>query len=72
MPWAESGQTKVYRLLKGVRMNKPISSALALSAALVGGRAMQAQPAAPAMLDPNLRVRTVVSDLGNSTADSKF
>jgi glucose/arabinose dehydrogenase len=50
-------------------MNKPISSALALGATLIAGRAMHAQPAAaPTMLDPNLRVRTVVSDLNQPTS----
>ena len=49
-------------------MNKPISSALVLAAAIVAGRAMHAQTAGPVMLDPNLRVRTVVSGLNQPTS----
>ena len=49
-------------------MHKSIRSAVAIGAALAAGRAIDAQPPAPAMLDPNLAVRTVVSGLTQPTS----
>jgi aldose sugar dehydrogenase len=49
-------------------MQKLISSAVAVGAAIIAGRAIQAQPPSPVMLDPNLGVRTVVTGLNQPTS----
>ncbi len=49
-------------------MKKLISRAFVIAAALAATRALDAQLPAPVMLDPNLRVRTVVSGLNQPTS----
>jgi glucose/arabinose dehydrogenase len=49
-------------------MQKLISSAVAVGAAIIAGHAIQAQPPSPVMLDPNLGVRTVVTGLNQPTS----